>query len=312
MKPGLEGAYIGRMIHDIRNPRRFEDGLFRQIGKSLDPVERKITQSILGNFKCRAAAIGFFADPLDLPPEQRLGAIFFVGLVFAADDAMDKPGYFRRSADPNVLRDALLTQTASISGKPIVSQTEEITMGGLMGRALSKFPEEKQQLIHQFLDDMLRNETEIKNRTPGIYSYESAQTYRKKTSDSFVRIGMKLMGVDDEEKIEKSVIYGHVLQMIDDAADVAYDCEDNTINPLIALAYENCEGEMLRYMAEVACLERSMGLLDSVKIVQDSQRILKQLPKTRNAYRESFHEQLNQLPKGPTRLFLETVGKAVL
>lgn len=287
----------------VLRPKKLETFLTSssEDGKNFDPSEQFFVKTIANDIRYRLTTVGFLSSAKELPSEERLGIALFVGLVGIADDIVDNRDTPEFS-DVDSLREYLVKQPYKVNGQGLNIDGRELTVGNLIELTLSKFPDEKQNAVSQFLDDALKAQVDDYKREPGEYSFEEAITYRKNTSEAYARIGCFLSGITDPNAIAKSVALNNTVQALDDAFDCVDDYRNRVMNPLVALAFREGEGDILARNAS-QMHDTKLGRLFA------GRKTINSMPKTRSAYKDYFTEQLNSMEKRPLKSVFRTVGK---
>jgi hypothetical protein len=220
---------------------------------------------------------------------EKIGLVLYVGLVNVADDIIDANPEIVRDSDEYKMRADLLSREVVIK-EAVKAGDTPITVQDIYDRTLRRFPQEKQLIIEEFLNQALQAEIAFPNRAPGTYSSEDAFAYRTRTSAAYSQTGNILIGIGTDNKMQELNTWGEVMQGIDDAMDVVPDWRDNAINPLIALAMENKESSGIEKLANEAHSEGTVSRL------WQGRKLMRGMPNTRKQYRNYFRNKLESLP----------------
>lgn len=280
---------FSRLYLSNRIDRKLKKGF-----EGFDETDRNIALAILKDPKYRVSAIGFLSAAKDISIKETVGIILFTGLVNLSDDYLDKDQTKIHDCNEKSLKSFLLSSKAVISGKSITSNNREINLSEIRERTLSKFTGEKLQAIESFLNAAIDNEISFQDRGLGEYTYEEAVRYRHNSSDGFTKVGLFLANISDKKAIEQYLFFAQAMDLFDDGWDFIEDCKNSAINPLIAYAFENGEGEILS------------GLFGK-KI--SSKKALKHLPRTRQKYMSDINNLISKLDIISQRIFFHIVSK---
>lgn len=257
------------VLKAISNP----DGLNFFVGKKLSPEQdpERFALAIANEDKVHrlTALVGLSNCQKTLSIDQRIGVILFVGLVYHADDALDK------QTEPLTFQNGRQLQEYLMAKKTIVGK-EEITLGEFTATTLKQFQDNKgkQDIINKFLETMCQTQVQKGNKKPaGTYRFEDALAYKRETNFAFVSAIFQLAG-KDPESAPSLPHAGVAMQMIDDIKDWFVDKNENTENLWLGMAQTQGEIEFLD-RPEAQTLGRSVARRP-------------EMAKTRKAYRQAF------------------------
>lgn len=266
----------------------------------LDQQEELILFGLFDSLRYRLTIANFLIPAKGLTPKEKVGIVFFVGVTNIADDLLDSNPELSQMNNSEQLREKLLKNVVNI-GNSI-----GITLDELLQLTLNKFSPQKQQHINEFLTEALTTQAQLGSSLPGNYTFGQALAYRRNTSNRYSEVGAELANISDGQKLQQAIDFGNLMQMIDDVADLITDYNEGAMNPVIGLANDENELQILR---DVSPKDIPSNFILRMRFVRSR---LKMMSETRRRYRELFSKELDKIPPGKQRMIAKMLGRLLL
>lgn len=300
---------IARYIQWVPNAERLAANVLKN--SSADAIDQEIVRKVLGSTRYRLTAThGLTINPR-LSGTEKTGVVMFIGLVNCADDIVD--GDRRRYANPKELEEFLLSQPAGlkISSPPTILEFKD--------RVLAKFPQSKQDIVNNFLQEALAVEVNDRNKDHNAYTFADAVEYRERTAKEYARASALLAGMTDTKALAGFEAFAMAIQILDDCVDWPHDIGFGIRTPVTEMA--RMQGEINKLQAIASQIRTSVGRKALLKNEEEDRFGLKsaharegilQLPATQSGMREYLEVVIGQTHTAPVRYVLSKMGNYLM